>query len=82
MLIQSTTGCQAEKYSERHHRDIMLAVQVAWPAAATSATVAPDEELQALVDAFLMPSEPSEAADMSAIFGPIDPVPQVDFQLP
>lgn len=60
----------------------MLAVQVAWPAAATSATVAPDEELQALVDAFLMPSEPSEAADMSAIFGPIDPVPQVDFQLP
>ena len=60
----------------------MLAVQVAWPAAATSATVAPDEELQALVDAFLMPSEPSEAADMSEIFGPIDPVPQVYFQLP
>ena len=59
----------------------MLAVQTAWPAAATSATAAPDEELQALLDAFLMPTEPSEAVDMSAIFGSIDPAPQVCSQL-
>ena len=48
------------------------------PEASLNTATALDEDLQSLVDSFLMATEPSEAADMSAFLGCMDSVPGAD----